>query len=46
LRTAAAALDCIDVPYLHAQLTGTAATARIAPQLALRLDTIDREDIA
>jgi len=39
----AAALDRIDVPFLHAQLTGAAATAALAPQLVRRLDAIDRK---
>ncbi len=33
----AASLDCLEVPFLHPQLTGAAASARIAPLLAARM---------
>jgi enterobactin synthetase component F len=33
----AAALDCVEVPFLHPQLTALAASALIAPELDRRL---------
>lgn len=36
------ALDVVDVPFVHADLTGRAATRLIAPALEARLDAIDR----
>jgi len=35
----AAAIDSLEVPFLHAQLTGPAATAAIAPLLSQRMDS-------
>lgn len=40
-RAYAAAVDVIDVPFLHPQLTGREAVALIAPQLARRLASMD-----
>ncbi|MBT9370157.1 amino acid adenylation domain-containing protein [Rhizobium sp. CSW-27] len=37
------AIDRVDVPFLHPQLTSPAATAEIAPQLARRLAAFDTE---
>ncbi len=37
------ALEIIDVPFVHGELTGAAATAQIGPALAARLDALDAE---
>lgn len=38
------AIDRIDVPFLHSQLTSPDATAQIAPELARRLQPFDRSE--